>query len=60
MSVLPEHQSKGIGTALIREGIGRLRELGANGCVVLGEPDYYERFGFRPDPKLVFPGPPPE
>ena len=53
IAVLPEFQRQGIGTALIREGLSRLRVLGAEGCVLLGDPAYYERFGFRNDPQLV-------
>jgi putative acetyltransferase len=37
-----------------------LRERGAQGCVLLGDPAYYRRFGFAPDPRLVLPGVPPE
>jgi putative acetyltransferase len=33
---------------------------GGAGCVVLGEPGYYGRFGFRVDPNLVLPDTPPE
>jgi putative acetyltransferase len=60
VSVAPEWQGKGIGAALIREGLAHLRILGARGCVVLGEPAYYHRFGFIQDRALSFPGPPPE
>lgn len=60
VSVAPMNQRAGIGTALIRDGLKRLKDSGAGGCVVLGEPAYYGRFGFRHDPKLVFPGPPAE
>lgn len=38
------------------EALRRLRERGASGCVVLGEPEYYGRFGFRADPALILPG----
>lgn len=58
-SVLPARQGQGIGSALVREGLARLRNAGAKGCVVLGEPEYYARFGFVHDPALTFPGPPP-
>ena len=51
-------QGQGIGAALIREGLGRLEEHGAQGCVVLGEPEYYSRFGFAHDTMLTYPGPP--
>lgn len=58
VSVLPAHQRAGIGSALIRSGLRRLGERGAPGCVVLGDPAYYGRFGFAPRPGLVYPGPP--
>jgi putative acetyltransferase len=44
----------------MNEALRILREKGAAGCVVLGEPAYYGRFGFLADPALVFPGAPPE
>ena len=60
VSVIPLHQRSGIGSLLIRAGIEGIRTLGARGCVVLGEPEYYRRFGFEYDPALRYPGPPPE
>ena len=48
VSVRPENQRSGIGSALIRSGLRRLRERGIAGCVVLGDPAYYRRFGFEP------------
>lgn len=60
VSVRPDRQGRGIGSALIREGLGRLRWRGAKGCVVLGDPDYYLRFGFGHDPDLRYEGAPPE
>jgi putative acetyltransferase len=60
ISVAPEYQRRGIGSRLMREGLRVLREHGAAGCVVLGEPGYYGRFGFRVDPNLSLPGVPPE
>ena len=59
VSVLPARQAQGIGTALIRNGLARLEALGAKGCVVLGEPAFYARFGFVHDPVLSYPGPAP-
>lgn len=56
VSVAPEQQGRGIGTLLITEALSRLRALGAAGCVVLGEPGYYSRFGFSSEPGLVLPG----
>lgn len=46
VSVRPDLHSQGVGGALIREGLARLAASNANGCVVLGEPAYYRRFGF--------------
>lgn len=60
VSVLPRHQGHGVGSRLVREALEVLRERGAAGCVVLGEPRYYGRFGFRAEPGLVLPGVPPE
>jgi len=48
VAVLPDFQSQGIGAALIEAGIAACRELGVKFVVVLGEPRYYQRFGFRP------------
>jgi len=59
VSVLPEYQRQGIGAGLVREALRRLQALGAGGCVVLGEPGYYGRFGFVVVPGLVLPGVPP-
>jgi putative acetyltransferase len=58
VSVLPELQRQGIGKALIVEGLARLSGLGARGCVLVGDPRYYERFGFRHHADLVYPGAP--
>jgi putative acetyltransferase len=60
VSVRPERQRQGIGSALIREGLAQLRERGAGGCVLLGARGYYQRFGFANDPGLRYEGAPPE
>lgn len=60
VSVEPAFQQRGIGAALVREGLERLAARGAAGCVVLGDPGYYARFGFQAVPGLVYPGPPAE
>ncbi|MDV9041292.1 N-acetyltransferase [Stenotrophomonas sp. RAC2] len=60
ISVLPARQGQGIGAALMRAAIDALRQQGARGCVLLGEPAYYGRFGFRAEPGLVLPGVPAE
>ncbi len=58
LSVVPARQRAGFGSALVRDGLARLRAAGARGCVVLGEPGYYRRFGFEPDADLTFEGVP--
>jgi predicted N-acetyltransferase YhbS len=54
VAVLPGRQRRGIGETLIRFGLRQIEEIGGRGCVVLGEPGYYSRFGFESDPKLRF------
>jgi putative acetyltransferase len=60
VSVLPACQRRGIGSALIREGILRLKDLGARGCCLVGHPEYYRRFGFQNIRGLVCEGVPEE
>ncbi len=60
VSVLPKHQRRGIGKALIQEGLSSLRALGACGCALVGAPAYYARFGFGSSPGLVYEGVPQE
>lgn len=60
LSVLPEFQRKGIGKALMNEGLSILRSLNAGGCVLVGDPGYYRYFGFRNIPDLVYEGIPQE
>lgn len=60
ISVRPAWQGQGIGAALVRAAVEALQQRGASGCVLLGEPTYYARFGFRAEPDLVLPGVPPE
>jgi putative acetyltransferase len=48
VAVRPKSQARGLGSALIREGIGRCQEGGYDAVVVLGGPKYYARFGFEP------------
>ena len=49
MAVVPEHQSQGIGSALIRRSLDICRERGHQIVVVLGHKHYYPRFGFSPE-----------
>lgn len=60
ISVLPERQSAGIGTKLMKVALAELRCQDGSGCVVLGDPAYYGRFGFKTDAGLVLAGVPPE
>ncbi len=60
VSVLPEYQHRGIGKALIHEGLSRLQSMRARGCCLVGYPQYYKKFGFANAPDLVPEGVPPE
>lgn len=60
VSVAPDRQGKGIGSQLIELAMTELRRAGAAGCVVLGEPRFYSRFGFQAEPALVLPNVPPQ
>lgn len=60
VSVLPRVQRRGIGQALVREGLSRLKRMQARGCCLVGHPEYYRRFGFENCPQLVLEGVPPE
>ena len=60
VSVLPDVQKQGIGTALINDGLSRLKAMGGQGCALVGDPNYYRRFGFRNCPQLIYEGIPQE
>lgn len=60
VSVLPALQRTGIGQALIRAGLDRVKELGARGCCLVGHPGYYGRFGFQNVSELGVEGVPAE
>jgi putative acetyltransferase len=60
ISVLPEYQRRGIGKALIQEGLSRLKNLNAKGCCLVGHPQYYRKFGFQNVTGLVHEGVPQE
>lgn len=57
LSVRPDRQHRGIGTALVRSALDHLRARNASGCVAVGDPEYYRRFGFTSG-SLVLPGVP--
>jgi len=60
VSVHPDFQRKGIGKALVREGLSRLDDLKAKGCCLVGHPQYYRQFGFENVEELIHEGVPPE
>jgi len=53
VAVRPDRQRAGIGSALIRAGIRQMQEHGAAGFVLVGDPRYYQRFGFAARPELL-------
>ncbi len=57
LAVHPQHQRKGIGKALIAEGLKRLKIEGVVQVLVLGGPAYYSRSGFRPASRVTPPYP---
>ncbi len=58
ISVAPGRQRQGVGSALMRAAVEALQACGAAGCVLLGDPGYYGRFGFRAEPRLRLVGVP--
>jgi putative acetyltransferase len=60
VSVLPDYQKQGIGKALINKGLSLLKDMGGEGCALVGDPNYYKRFGFKNFPELIHEGIPQE
>ncbi|AJY46888.1 GNAT family N-acetyltransferase [Martelella endophytica] len=60
LAVRPDFQRREIGTALVLGGLELLRDDRAGGVVVLGSPQFYQRFGFRCEPSLTLEGAPPD
>ncbi|HEX9117739.1 MAG TPA: N-acetyltransferase [Anaerolineae bacterium] len=60
VSVLPAYQQQGIGKALVRAGLSRLKDRHGRGCCLVGHPGYYTKFGFANVSGLVLEGVPPE
>ena len=54
ISVWPHLQRRGIGGVLVKRGIAELKRKGAVGCVLIGDPAYYHRFGFVGDGRLSY------
>jgi len=60
VSVLPDYQKQGIGKALINKGLSLLKDMGGKGCALVGDPNYYKRFGFKNYPEMIHEGIPQE
>lgn len=60
ISVLPKYQKQGIGKLLVHKGLSLLKDSGGQGCALVGDPEYYKRFGFKNIPDLIHEGIPPE
>ena len=60
VSVLPDYQKQGIGKSLVNEGLSLLKDMGGQGCALVGDPNYYKRFDFKNIPDLIHEGIPPE
>ena len=60
ISVRPDFQRQGVGRAMMEAGLAAIRTLGAKGCVLVGEPEFYGRFGFTQAETMVLEGVPPK
>ena len=60
VSVLPDYQKQGIGKSLINKGLSLLKEMASQGCALVGDPNYYKKFGFKNYPELIHEGIPQE
>lgn len=58
IAVAPERQRRGIGKSLVEASLAALRAMNADGCILVGDPAYYERFGFRSYEGLTMEGVP--
>jgi len=56
ISVSPNEQKRGVGSAMIHAGLDHFRNSGAAGCVLVGDPGYYSRFGFAADGAVSYMG----
>jgi putative acetyltransferase len=55
LGVAPTQQRKGVGGMLVREGLTRIARTSLRQVLVLGDPAYYGRFGFRPEKSILPP-----
>jgi len=60
VSVLPDYHKQGIGKSLVNDGLSLLKDMGGQGCALVGDPNYYKRFDFKNIPDLIHEGIPPE
>ena len=60
LAVLPAYQRQGIGKALIQQGLTDLKASAAQGCALVGDPNYYPQFGFKNSTQLSYTGIPPD
>ena len=60
IAVAPAFQRQGIGRSLVTEGLKQIRDLGVQGCVLVGDPAFYCRFGFETNLALRMEGIPSE
>jgi putative acetyltransferase len=60
ISVTPGYQKQGIASTLVNHGLRLLKDAGAEGCVTVGDPHFYERFGFKSPAGLQHQGVPQE
>ena len=60
ISVSPKYQKQGIGKSLILKGLSLLKDMGGQGSALVGDPNYYRRFGFKNIPDLIHEGIPQE
>ena len=60
VAVRPDYQGRGIGRTLIEASLDVMRSRNARGCVLVGDPDLYRRFGFGRCPGVTWSGVPDE
>ena len=60
ISVMPDFQKQGMGKSLVNEGLSLIKAQGGKGCALVGDPGYYQQFGFRNIPNLIHEGVPQE
>lgn len=60
LSVTPHHQHKGVGSQLMQAALSALQQQHAAGVVLVGDPGYYNRFGFQACKQLSLPDIPAE